>query len=61
MSSEKSQRNVLIIGGYGNAGFLIAKYLLQETDDQVCVTVAGRTLEKAHSAVEVLNRLPTGQ
>ena len=47
-------KSVLILGGYGNAGFLISKYLLLETSD-VSITIAGRRIQKAEVAVKKLN------
>ena len=48
------QKKVLILGGYGNTGFLIARLLLQESDIQV--VIAGRNLNRAQQAVNDLNR-----
>ncbi len=48
------QKKVLILGGYGNTGFLIARLLLQETD--VRLIIAGRSLSRAQRAVDELNR-----
>ena len=45
---------ILIIGGYGNTGRLIAEYLLKFTSD-VHVTLAGRNEEKARQLAETLN------
>ena len=47
-------KKILILGGYGNAGFLIAKLLLQETD--VRLVLAGRNLSRARQATDELNR-----
>jgi hypothetical protein len=47
------QKKVLILGGYGNTGFLIAKLLLQESDVQL--VIAGRTLSRAQQTVDDLN------
>ncbi len=47
-------KSVLILGGYGNAGFLISKYLLQETPD-ISIIIAGRRLEKGVEAAIKLN------
>ena len=44
---------ILLIGGYGNAGRCIAKYLLQHTSD-VIVILAGRQEEKARVAAQKL-------
>lgn len=44
---------VLILGGYGNTGFYIAKLLLKETD--VYVVIAGRNEIKAKTAANKLN------
>ena len=48
------QKKVLILGGYGNAGFLIAKLLLQESDIQL--VLAGRNASRARQATDELNR-----
>jgi saccharopine dehydrogenase-like NADP-dependent oxidoreductase len=52
-------KSVLILGGYGNAGLLISKYLLQETSD-VSIIVAGRRLKKAEEAISQLNNFFPG-
>ncbi len=44
---------ILIIGGYGGAGFPIARLLLQETS--VNLIIAGRHQEKAQKATKLLN------
>lgn len=44
---------ILILGGYGNTGFLIAKFLLQETGAEI--VIAGRNLDKAGEAAKTLN------
>ncbi len=46
-------KHILILGGYGSTGFLIAKHLLLHTD--ACVTLAGRNLGKAEYAASRLN------
>jgi len=46
-------KHILILGGYGSTGLPIAQLLLSQTD--VSLTLAGRNLEKAQSAVEKLN------
>ncbi len=51
---------ILIPGGYGNAGVLVAEYLLQETSD-VLVVVAGRNLSKAQQTAVALNQKFAGQ
>lgn len=47
------KKTFLILGGYGNTGILIAKYLLQETDANLIL--AGRNLEKAITTAQNLN------
>jgi len=47
--------NLLILGGTGMTGGLIARFLLQETS--ACLVLAGRNLEKAQRSAEDLNRL----
>lgn len=45
-------QTILLLGGYGNTGTLLARWLLQETDARL--VIAGRSLEKAeHLAVEL--------
>ena len=46
-------KHILILGGYGSTGLPIAQFLLSQTD--VSLTLAGRSLEKAQSAAEMLN------
>ena len=48
------QLRILILGGYGNTGFLIARLLLQECD--VHLVIAGRNLSRAQRAADELNR-----
>lgn len=50
---------ILLAGGYGNAGFLIADCLLKERAD-VELTIAGRQLEKARQAVARLQERHAG-
>lgn len=47
------QHNVLILGGYGNTGALIAKLLLQESNVQL--VIAGRDSIKGQHAAQALN------
>ncbi|MBU2490992.1 MAG: saccharopine dehydrogenase NADP-binding domain-containing protein [Bacteroidetes bacterium] len=47
------ENTFLILGGYGNTGYLIAKYLLKEND--VKIILAGRNLNKARNAADRLN------
>ncbi len=46
-------KKIFILGGYGNSGYLIADYLLKETDAEI--TIAGRDLDKARMAAYQLN------
>lgn len=48
------QKKVLILGGYGNTGLLIARLLIQECDAQLII--AGRNLSRAQKAADELNR-----
>ena len=48
------QKKVLILGGYGNTGFLIARLLIQESDVQL--VLAGRNFSRAQRAADELNR-----
>lgn len=50
---------VLILGGYGSTGRLIARLLLQETD--TCLILAGRSLVKAEATAAELNDQYPGQ
>lgn len=50
---------ILILGGYGNTGFLIARYLLSETEAKIII--AGRNPEKAKKASEKLNSEAQGE
>lgn len=52
-------KHILILGGYGSTGFPIARYLLSQTD--VCITLAGRNLEKGRRAAEKLNSAYDGR
>lgn len=49
----------LILGGYGNTGRLIAKYLLRESN--VNIILAGRNLTKAKSSSDKLNEEFNGE
>ncbi|MDB9528723.1 saccharopine dehydrogenase NADP-binding domain-containing protein [Oscillatoria sp. CS-180] len=44
---------ILILGGYGNAGLLVARFLLQESNAQI--VIAGRNLSRAQQTVAELN------
>ncbi|MGD8780067.1 MAG: saccharopine dehydrogenase NADP-binding domain-containing protein [Ignavibacteria bacterium] len=46
-------KKIFILGGYGNTGYLIADYLLKETDVQIAI--AGRDIDKASIAAYQLN------
>ena len=48
-------KTVLILGGYGNAGKLIARCLLEETDD-LAIIISGRDAEKAWNEANALNK-----
>ena len=50
--SIDSEKTILILGGYGYTGKLLAKHLLAQTDTQVIIS--GRNLEKAQSFAEEL-------
>lgn len=45
--------NILILGGYGNSGSIIADLLIKETESKI--VIAGRSLEKAQKLAEQLN------
>ncbi|MBL7075436.1 saccharopine dehydrogenase NADP-binding domain-containing protein [candidate division KSB1 bacterium] len=47
-------QTILILGGYGNTGRLLARLLLLETD--VNLYIAGRNREKALTTAEQLNK-----
>lgn len=51
-------KHILILGGYGNTGLAVARHLLSRTD--VCITLAGRNIEKASSIATKLNREHVG-
>ncbi|MEO1127283.1 MAG: saccharopine dehydrogenase NADP-binding domain-containing protein [Cyanobacteria bacterium J06639_16] len=51
--NQKIQPRILILGGYGNTGFLIARLLLQESNAQL--VIAGRNLSRAQRAADGLN------
>jgi saccharopine dehydrogenase (NAD+, L-lysine-forming) len=48
-----SCKHLLLLGGYGNTGFPLARLLLAHSD--CSLTLAGRSLDKARQAVERLN------
>jgi hypothetical protein len=48
------RKALLILGGYGTTGQLLAQLLLRETDLRLCL--AGRSVEKAAAAAAALNR-----
>jgi hypothetical protein len=52
-SASDSEKKVLILGGYGHTGRMLARYLLVHT--KVQVVVAGRSEEKAKAFAEQLN------
>jgi hypothetical protein len=52
-------KSLLILGGYGITGGMIAQLLLQETDANLFL--AGRSLEKATAKAVELNRLAGGE
>lgn len=54
-----SETSILILGGYGNTGRLLADYLLQETE--VRLVIAGRSIEKARGMAAHLNLKFPGQ
>lgn len=51
-------KTFLILGGYGNAGRVLAQLLLQETN--VRLVLAGRNLDKAKAAADQFNNLFEG-
>tara|TARA_A200000113_G_scaffold218393_1_gene225870 strand:- start:97 stop:1188 length:1092 start_codon:yes stop_codon:yes gene_type:complete len=46
-------KRILIIGGYGNFGSFISRTLAKE--DNICVIVAGRSIEKAQALADEIN------
>jgi saccharopine dehydrogenase (NAD+, L-lysine-forming) len=52
-------KKILVLGGYGNAGYPLAKLLLQHTNSRAII--AGRNLARANNAVTQLNREFEGQ
>lgn len=53
-----NNQRILILGGYGNVGKLLARLLLQETT--IRLVLAGRSIEKAESAAAQFNSLFAG-
>ena len=53
------ETSILILGGYGNTGRLLADYLLQETEARL--VIAGRSIEKAWEMADHLNAKFEGQ
>lgn len=53
-------KTILILGGYGNAGRLIAEHLLQETNTDVRLVLAGRNLSRAQELAISLNEKHPG-
>ena len=53
------ETSILILGGYGNTGRLLAEYLLQETEARL--VIAGRSIEKAGEMADHLNLKFPGQ
>ena len=51
--NQTRQPKILILGGYGNTGFLIARLLLQQSNAQL--VIAGRNLSRAQRAADELN------
>ncbi|MFQ5583604.1 MAG: saccharopine dehydrogenase NADP-binding domain-containing protein [Calditrichia bacterium] len=49
-----SYKSILILGGYGNAGRLIAKLLLKQTN--LNIVIAGRNVERARILADLLNQ-----
>jgi saccharopine dehydrogenase (NAD+, L-lysine-forming) len=54
-----NQKRILILGGYGSTGLPIARLLLSQTE--ACITLAGRSLEKARRAASALNAEHPGE
>jgi saccharopine dehydrogenase (NAD+, L-lysine-forming) len=52
-------KTILILGGYGATGKLLARHLLQQTDTRLVIT--GRHFEKAHTLAELLNKEYKGE
>lgn len=50
---KMSSKRIVILGGYGNTGSLIAKYLLQETN--CALVLAGRSKSRAEQLARELN------
>lgn len=51
-------KTILILGGYGHTGKLLARHLLEQTD--ATIIVAGRNLERAKSFADELNNPRVG-
>lgn len=54
-----AKKHILILGGYGSTGLPLARLLLTETD--ASLILAGRSLEKANRAAEILNTAYAGE
>jgi saccharopine dehydrogenase (NAD+, L-lysine-forming) len=54
-----NNKKIVILGGYGNTGALIAKYLLQETNCEIIL--AGRNKAKAEQLASKMNDQPQGR
>ena len=53
-----AEKPLLILGGYGNTGFPLARLLLEES--QVSLVLAGRSQDKAQSVANELNQVFPG-
>ena len=53
-----AKKTIMILGGYGNTGKLLARLLLSETDAHL--VIAGRNVEKAERLVRELNAVFAG-
>ncbi|MBL7977906.1 MAG: SDR family NAD(P)-dependent oxidoreductase [Bacteroidetes Order II. Incertae sedis bacterium] len=58
-TTMRNNLTFFILGGYGGAGFPIARLLLQETPHQV--VIAGRSLKRAQEAANQLNNTFSGE
>ncbi len=56
---KMSSKRIVILGGYGNTGSLIARYLLQETNCEL--VLAGRNRSRAEQLAQVLNAQTQGR
>jgi saccharopine dehydrogenase (NAD+, L-lysine-forming) len=55
LNAAMTAKSILLLGGYGNSGKLIADHLLSEETD-VRIVIAGRNLSRASELAKILNQ-----